>query len=105
MKDEAVNRKPNEDEYIDNQGNIHNIGELGIGERVKAERNKGDFTKYLLDYVKKNKLVVLHTWVYKGMEGKILDVDLTTRTFGFLNAKSGKKARYSLNIVRGIEEL
>ena len=98
------NEKEDKIEYIDDKGQSHDINEWDVINRVKTERNKGDFTSYLLFYAKNKKQVVLHTWVYKGMVGIILNVDLRNRVFTFYNASTKKKAMYSINIVRGVEE-
>ena len=98
------NRMPNADEYVAPDGSIHKLSEIA-DDRTKQERNKGDFTQYLIEYSKSKKQVILHTWVYKGMKGVILKVDLKNRVFTFFNATNKKTAIYSINIVRGIEEV
>ncbi len=98
------NEGVNETIYLYNEGKEHNIKDVNF-ERYKQERNKGDFTQYLLEFAKQKKLVILHTWVYKGMKGVILKVDLKNRVFTFFNATNKKTAIYSINIVRGIEEV
>ncbi len=97
-------RMPNEDEFVASDGTIHKLSELA-DDRAKQERNKGDFTQYLVEYSKNKKQIVLHTWVYKGMKGVVLKVDLRNRVFMFFNATNRKTAIYSINIVRGIEEV
>lgn len=91
--------------YLDDKGQKHNIKEYDFANRVKMERDKGDYTEILIKYAKNKKLVKLHTWVYKGMVGRVLDVDLKTRIFQFYNLTTETIAYYSLNIVRGVEEV
>lgn len=96
--------KPDKIEYfVDEKGNKLPIEDLANKARVKQERNKGDFTEYLLKLAMSRKKIILHTWLYRGMEGVILNVDLKSRTFIFYSAMSKTKNLYSINVVRGIE--
>ena len=97
--------KKNEIDYIDDNGQKHNISEYSFANRVKMERERGDYTEILLKYAKNKKLIKLHTWVYKGMVGRVLEVDLKTRIFQFYNFTTKTVAYYCLNIVRGVEEV
>ena len=101
-----IRRYPEGDEidYIDNKGQKRRIDEYSPANNVKMERERGDYTEILLDYAKNKKIIKLHTWVYKGMIGRILEVDLKKRVFKFYNTTTKTIAYYSLNIVRGIEE-
>ena len=92
-------------DYIDEKGQKHSIKEFSFANRVKMERERGDYTEILLKYAKNKKLIKLHTWVYKGMVGRVLEVDLKTRIFQFYNFTTKTVAYYSLNIVRGVEEV
>lgn len=89
------------EEHIYDDEDITNLARR----RQRQELNKGDFTQYLIEYAKSKKLILLHTWVYKGMVGIIEDVDLRNRVFTFYNYLRKSRARYSINIVRGIEEV
>ena len=97
--------KDEEIDYIDDKGVKHTIKEYDMMGRVKAERDKGDYTEILLMYSRNKRIIKLHTWVYKGMLGRIMGVDLKKRIFKFYNLSSKTFAYYSLNIVRGIEEV
>ena len=71
---------------------------------TKQDMNKGDFTDILIEYAQSRKPVVLHTWVYKGMVGVVLKVDLKGRLFKFYNARHKTNSYYSINVVRGLDE-
>jgi hypothetical protein len=98
----AVARAAGE-KFFGRNGKQKDVNELQAN-YVKQDLNKGDFTRILLEYAASRKPVVLHTWVYKGMVGVVLRVDIQGRLFKFYNARHKTNSYYSINVVRGLDE-